>query len=203
MPQPSDWVRRWSHLVGAGAGVLDVACGGGRHLRWFAARGARVTGVDRDDGAFAALRADLGAAAVELLRADIEAGPWPWPGRRFDAVVVTRYLWRPLLPVLAASVDDGGVLVYETFAAGNQSVGRPSNPDFLLRPGELLDAAAASGLRTVAYEDGFLDDAPPRFVQRIVAVREAPGRDAPPRYRLDGRPGAGPTLNSPPGKDSA
>ena len=194
-------MRRWSHLVAAGACVLDVACGGGRHLRWFARRGARVTGVDRDDAAFAALRAELGDAA-ELLRADLEAGPWPWTGRRFDAVVVTHYLWRPLLPVLAASVADGGVLIHETFAGGNQTVGKPSNPDFLLRPGELLAAAAAGGLRTVAYEDGFLD-APPRFVQRIVAVREAPDRGAPPRYRLVGRPAPGPTLNSPPRKDSA
>lgn len=188
---PSDWVRRWSHLVPEGAEVLDVACGGGRHLRWFAGRGARVVGVDRDDAAFAALRAELGDAA-DLVRADIEAGPWPFAGRRFGAVVVANYLWRPLLPTLAASVADGGVLLHETFARGNETVGRPANPDFLLAPGELLAAAQHGGLRVVAYEDGFLDD-PPRFVQRVAAVREA-ACALPARHRLHG----GPTLNSPP-----
>ena len=123
----SPWVRRWSHLVPAGASVLDVACGGGRHLRWFAARGARVTGVDRDVQALAAL-----AGVGELVTADIEQGPWPFAGRRFDAVVVTHYLWRPLLPVLVESVAAGGVLIYETFCRGNETVGRPSRAEFLL-----------------------------------------------------------------------
>lgn len=202
---PSTWVRRWSHLVPAGASVLDVACGGGRHLRWFASRGSRVSGVDRDDGAFEALRADLGDT-VELCRADIEAGPWPCPGRRFDAVVVVDYLWRPLLPVVCASVADGGVLIYETFAVGQERIGRPANPDFLLRPGELLAAAAAAGLRTVAYQDGFLPGPPPRCVQRIVAAREAAG--VPARHPLVAAdPAAGaahaPTLNSPAREDPA
>lgn len=161
---PSPWVQRWSPLVPAGASVLDLACGSGRHLRWFAARGARVTGVDRDAAALAGLQ-----GVGELIVADLENGPWPLAQRRFDAVVVTNYLWRPLLPSIVASVAEGGVLIYETFALGQASVGRPSNPDFLLRPGELLQAAA--GLRTVAYEDGFLA-APERFVQRLCAVRE-------------------------------
>lgn len=174
--EPSPWVRRWSALVPPGGSVLDLACGSGRHLRWFAARGARVTGVDRDAAALATL-AGLG----ETLVADIENGPWPLPGRRFDAVVATNYLWRPLLPTIVASVDQGGVLIYETFAAGNETVGRPSNPDFLLRPGELL--ATAAGLRIVAYEDGFLA-APERFVQRLCAVRERSAGGAPPRYPL-------------------
>lgn len=164
---PSPWVQRWSTLVPAGATVLDLACGQGRHLRWFAQRGCSVTGVDRDAAALAA-SAGLG----ELITADVENGPWPLPGRRFDAVVVTNYLWRALLPTVVDSVAAGGVLVYETFAVGNETVGKPSNPDFLLRPGELLQACA--GLRIVAYEDGFLD-APPRFVQRIAAVRVTPG----------------------------
>lgn len=179
--QPSAWVQRWSVLVPAGARVLDVACGHGRHLRWFAGRGHPVTGVDRDASALAGAQG-LG----ELIEADIEQGPWPLAGRRFGAVVVTHYLWRPLLPTLRASVDTGGVLIYETFAAGNASVGKPANPDFLLQPGELLRASV--GLRIVAYEDGFLDG-PARFVQRIAAVREAPGTpDAaqPPRYPLAG-----------------
>jgi len=120
--------------------------------------------------------------AGEKVVADIEAGPWPFAGRRFDAVVVTNYLWRPLMPVLLDSLAPGGVLLYETFAHGNATVGKPSRPDFLLAPGELLDACA--GLRVVAYEDGFLE-APERFVQRIAAVREAgAGSGLPGRYLL-------------------
>src|SRR4030095_12680933 len=129
------------------ATVLDVACGSGRHVRWFAARGCRVTAIDRDAAALAPLAA-IGETGV----ADIENGPWPLPGRRFDAVVVTNYLWRPLMPVIIASVADDGTLLYETFSAGNETVGKPSNPDFLLAPGELLQAATQ--LRIVAFEDG-------------------------------------------------
>jgi SAM-dependent methyltransferase len=173
---PSPWVQRWSHLVVPGARVLDVACGNGRHVRWFAARGAHVTAVDRDAQSIEGLH-----PVAEAICADIENGPWPLAGRGFDAVVVTNYLWRPLLPVIVDSVDVGGVLIYETFAQGNETVGKPSNPHFLLRPGELLEAAAA--LRVVAYEDGWLDG-PPRFLQRIAAAREAPGPDCPPRYPL-------------------
>ena len=172
-PAPSPWVQRWSALVPAGATVLDVACGSGRHTRWFAARGARVTALDRDAAALDALR----YVAAGIVAADIEAGPWPLAGRQFDAVVVTHYLWRALLPTLVASVDAGGVLIYETFARGNEAFGKPSNPDFLLAPGELLDALGG-GLGIVAYEEG-VRDAPPRCVQRIAALREAPG--APPR----------------------
>jgi SAM-dependent methyltransferase len=173
----SFWVQRWSHLVPRGARVLDVACSRGRHLRWFAARGARVTGVDRDGDALATL-----AGIGECIRADIENGPWPLAGRRFDAVVVTHYLWRPLLPAIVASVAPGGLLLYETFAQGNETVGRPSRPDFLLRPGELL-AAVHGELRVIGYEDGFLAR-PDRFVQRIAAVRERPDGAAPPRHPL-------------------
>ena len=171
---PSAWVRRWSHLVAADAKVLDVACGSGRHVRWFAARGCHVTGVDRDAAALAGLE-----GIAETCVADLEGAPWPLPGRRFDAVVVTNYLWRELLPTIVASVAEGGVLIYETFSAGNASVGKPSNPLFLLQAGELLSATA--GLRVVSYEDGYLEG-PARFVQRIVAVREAPAdASAPPR----------------------
>jgi len=165
----SAWVQRWSHLVAPGASVLDVACGSGRHLRWFAARGCRVTGVDRDAAALRAL-----AGVGELVVADIEAGPWPLPGRRFDAVVVTNYLWRALMPTLIDSVADGGLLIYETFAIGNERHGRPSNPNFLLQPGELLSHAA--GLQVVAYEHGFVP-APDRVVQRLAAQR-APAKIA-------------------------
>jgi SAM-dependent methyltransferase len=167
---PSAWVRRWTHLIRAGGTVLDVACGHGRHLRWLAERGHRVTGVDRSPEAIAAV-APLGRAVL----ADIENGPWPLDGETFDAVVVTNYLWRPLLPLIVASVAPGGVLLYETFASGHETVGRPARPDFLLQPGELL--SATKGLRTVAYEDGF-EPSPDRFVQRIVAVRPAPSPDS-------------------------
>jgi len=177
----SAWVRRWSQLIAEGATVLDVACGSGRHVRWFAHRGARVTGVDRDAAAVASLT-DI----AEIVVADIEIGPWPFAARRFDAVVVTNYLWRERLPELLASVATGGVLIYETFSAGNETVGKPSNPQFLLRPGELLQVCA--GLRVVAFEDGFEPadhTAPERFVQRIVAVRERPSpTPVPPRFRL-------------------
>jgi SAM-dependent methyltransferase len=183
-PAPSDWIVRWSHLVPAGARVLDLACGSGRHLRWFAALGAQVTGVDRDAAALATL-ADLPGA--ERIEADIENGPWPLPDRHFDAVVVTNYLWRPLLPAITASVAEGGLLLYETFAQGQETVGRPSRADFLLRPGELLDAARQAGLRVLGYEDGFLAD-PDRFVQRIAALREAPAATLPVRRPLPGTP---------------
>lgn len=172
---PSPWVLRWSHLVAPQGPVLDVACGRGRHLRWFAARGHPVLGVDRDAAALATL-----AGTGETLLADIENGPWPLAGRRFAAVVVTNYLWRPLFPRFVEALAPGGVLIHETFAQGNETVGKPSRPDFLLAPGELLQAYA--DLRVVGFEDGFLD-APPRFVQRIAAVRAvaaAPGCPAGP-----------------------
>ncbi len=174
---PSAWVQRWSHLVPVGGSVLDLACGQGRHMRWFAQRGHAVTGVDRSADAIAAV-AGLGRA----IEADIENGPWPLDGERFDAVVVTNYLWRPLLPRIVASVAIGGVLIYETFAVGNETVGKPSRPDFLLRAGELL--GVATGLHVVAFEDGFCT-APERFVQRVAAVRKhATPPDQPARFRL-------------------
>lgn len=178
--QPSGWIVRWSHLVPAGAPVLDVACGAGRHMRWFAARGHPVCGVDRDADALAAA-----AQAGETVRADIEDGPWPFAGRRFGAVVVTNYLWRALLPAIVAAVDEGGVLLYETYAAGNETVGRPARPDFLLQPGELLQACA--GLRVVAYEDGYesgYESGPERYLQRIAAVRELRSARGRARYPL-------------------
>lgn len=181
---PSPWIQRWSHLAAPGASVLDVACGAGRHLRWFAQRGHPLLGLDRDGPALQAARQAVLEAApqaqAQWLQADIENGPWPLAGQRFGAVVVTNYLWRPLLPAIVEAVGPGGVLLYETFASGNESVGRPARPDFLLQPGELL--RACQGLRIVAYEDGFLE-APARFVQRVAAVREIPGA-APARHRL-------------------
>lgn len=173
---PSAWVQRWSHLVSPHATVLDVACGHGRHMRHFATLGHDVIGVDRNPDAIAAV-AGLG----ETLCADIENGPWPLPDRTFGAVVVTNYLWRPLWPELLASLEASGVLIYETFAAGNESVGKPSRPDFLLQPGELLNVC--KDLRVVAFEEGFLA-APDRFVQRIVAVKPVNEMPQPVRYLL-------------------
>jgi len=179
---PSEWVQRWSHLAAPGGSVLDVACGSGRHMAWLAGRGHAATGVDRAPEALAA----AGAFGPTVL-ADIEGGPWPFAGRTFDVVVVTNYLWRPRLPDIVAALAPGGLLLYETFAQGNESVGKPSRPDFLLAPGELL--AACAGLRVVAYEDGFLA-APERFVQRIAAVRDAQHPAGPPRRLPLRDPGA-------------
>ena len=169
---PSAWVRRWSHLVTPGGVVLDVACGHGRHARWFHERNHPLVLVDRAQAAIESIA--IPAPACEAVVADIENSPWPFAGRQFDAVVVTNYLWRPLMPTLLDSLAPGGVLIYETFTQGNETVGKPSRPDFLLRPGELLDTCRT--LRIVAFEDGFQEAAPgqaARFVQRIAAVREA------------------------------
>ncbi|HYM30931.1 MAG TPA: class I SAM-dependent methyltransferase [Candidatus Cybelea sp.] len=163
---PSLWVVRWAHLVPPGGAVLDVAAGGGRHTRYFAGLGHPVLAIDRD---VAALDRDL--AGVAALEADLEDGsPWPLPGRTFAAVIVTNYLWRPILPFVVASVAPGGALIYETFARGNERFGKPSNPAFLLEPGELLEAVRGQ-LTVRAYEHGE-DDVPKRAMrQRIAAVR--------------------------------
>ncbi len=168
---PSTWVRCWSHLVPHGGHVLDLASGRGRHANWFLDRQHPVTAVDRDALALAQLTAkaaSANASQLEVLQADLENAPWPLDGRTFDAVIVTNYLWRPLLARIVASVAPGGVLIYETFADGNAAFGRPARADFLLQPDELLRVCA--DMHTVAYEQGFLP-APDRVVQRIAAVR--------------------------------
>ena len=154
----------------AGARVLDVACGSGRHMAWLAQRGYDCTGIDRSAEALAEA-----SRYGSTLQADIEGGPWPLLDhglpRQFDVVLVTNYLWRPLFPMLLQSLAPGGLLLYETFAVGNETVGKPASPDFLLRTGELLQLCQS--LRIVAFEDGFLPD-PARFVQRIAAIRPPP-----------------------------
>lgn len=188
-PAPSAWVRRFAALIPDGAAVLDVACGSGRHLRWLAGQGHpgagrawRLFGVDRDAAALEPLR---GLADVTV--SDIEHQPWPYLGRRFDALIITNYLWRPLYPTLLATLAEGGVLIHETFARGQETIGRPARPEFLLAPGELLRLCA--GLRVIAFEDGFEpagDGSAPRFVQRICAVHEPADRGSPARYPLRG-----------------
>lgn len=164
---PSAWVARWAPLIRPGGTVLDVACGSGRHARWLAALGFEVDAVDRDTASFADP-----PAGVTLLAADLEDGsPWPYAGRRFDAIVVTNYLHRPLLPVLVEALEPGGVLIYETFARGNERFGKPSNPAFLLAPGELLDAVRGR-LRVIAYEDVTVSEPRPAALQRMAARRE-------------------------------
>ncbi|MFM0474398.1 class I SAM-dependent methyltransferase [Paraburkholderia strydomiana] len=187
--EPSRWVRQWAHLVAADGAVLDVASGAGRHARFFASLGHPVTAIDRDA---AALNALADEPLVTQILADIENAGWPLAAdAQFAAVVVTNYLHRPLFPQLIRSLAPGGVLVYETFAQGNERVGKPSNPAFLLAPGELLDVVRAR-LRVVAFQDGFVAQPRPAYVQRICAILEADCSDdsaqaaPPPCYELPG-----------------
>jgi SAM-dependent methyltransferase len=187
--EPSRWVRHWAHLVAAGGAVLDVASGAGRHARFFASLGHPVIAIDRDAAALGTLRDE---PLITSLAADLEGAAWPLSGdAKFAAVVVTNYLHRPLFPQLLRSLAPGGVLVYETFAQGNESVGKPSNPAFLLAPGELLDRVRGQ-LRVVAFQDGFLAEPRPAYVQRICAILEAERSDdpaqavPPPCYELAG-----------------
>ena len=165
---PSDWVARFASAVPAGGAVLDLACGTGRHSRFFIERGHHVTGIDRYTAGVADL---LGRQDFTLIEADLESGgAWPTGTAEFAAVVVTNYLYRPILPDIVRAVADGGVLIYETFAEGNARFGRPRNPDFLLRPGELLDLVDGT-LTVIAYEHGEVARPAPALVQRIFAVR--------------------------------
>jgi len=169
----SAWIARFAPLVLPGARVLDVACGYGRHARFFAARGHPVLAVDRDAAALAALAND--DARIETAALDLEGGTWPLPGERFGAIVVTNYLHRPLFPFLLAALAGDGVLLYETFAHGNEAYGRPKNPDFLLRQDELWQVAQRH-LTVIAFEQGRVDSpASASVLQRLAAV----GRDRP------------------------
>lgn len=171
---PSAWIERFAHLVPAGARLLDVAAGHGRHARFFAARGARVVAVDRDADALAALD---GVHGVTPCVADLEGAAWPFAQERFDAIVVVNYLHRRLLPHLLDALAPDGTLLYETFASGNEQFGRPANPAFLLREGELLEIVRAR-LIVVAFEQGRVDGERIAIVQRLAAV--GPARRWPP-----------------------
>lgn len=166
---PSPWIARFAALVPAEARVLDLAAGRGRHARWFAGRGARVLAVDRDADALAGL---AGVPGITTRVLDLEAGAWPLAGERFDAVIVVNYLHRPQFPHLRAALAPDGVLLYETFAMGNEVYGRPSNPDHLLCAGELLSLAALPvPLTVVAFEQGVTTGgARPAVVQRLAAI---------------------------------
>lgn len=164
---PSPWVARWAAVIRPGGEVLDVACGHGRHARYLAALGYRVVAVDRDEAGLAALAS---VAGVEVCAADLEGAPWPFAPERFAAVIVANYLHRPLFGDFVAGLLPGGLLIYETFMQGNERFGRPKNPDFLLRPGELLDVVH-DRLAVVAFEQGRVDTPKPAMIQRVCAVR--------------------------------
>lgn len=170
-PAPSPWFERFAPLVPAGGRVLDLACGSGRHSALFLERGHPVTALDRDLSRLGDL---AGAEGLEAIQADLETGaPFPLAGRRFAAVLVANYLHRPLFPALIEALEPGGLLLYETFALGNERYGKPSNPDFLLKPGELLEAAQNGGLRVLAYEDLEVSEPRPACLQRIAARKAA------------------------------
>lgn len=170
----SDWVKRFATMVPKEAVVLDVACGGGRHGRFFRARGNPVVMLDRNIAPVADMAAD---PRVELVAFDLESGrPWPLAGRRFGCVVVTNYLHRPIVRDIVAAVEPGGMLIYETFATGNEAFGKPRNPDFLLHREELLILCRPE-LRVVAFEDLTVEIPRPACVQRVAAVRTRSGTD--------------------------
>ncbi|MSQ20394.1 MAG: class I SAM-dependent methyltransferase [Betaproteobacteria bacterium] len=164
---PSSWVVRWLGTPGARQSVLDLACGRGRHARLAAERGFAATAVDRDAAALATLSE---VAGVRTKIADLEGAPWPFSSASFDIIIVTNYLHRPLFEGMAQSLRPSGMLIYETFTLGNERHGRPSNPAFLLKAGELL-AAFAGSLRVVAFEEGEVNAPKPAIVQRYVGVR--------------------------------
>lgn len=167
--EPSSWVTRHASLLPPTGRVLDLAAGSGRHTRYFNQLGREVLAVDRDVAGLADLAALPG---IEVVAIDLEAAPgWPLPGREFAAIVVTNYLHRPLLPFLGGALRPGGVLIYETFATGNERFGRPSNPAFLLQPGELLRIAQAAGLTVIAYEHGEVTTPRPGVIQHIAAKK--------------------------------
>ena len=169
---PSPWVSRFVPLISRGGAVLDLACGGGRHARYLAGLGYAVEAVDRDAGAIEALR-DIPGVSARC--ADLENGPWPYGGFHFAGIVVTNYLWRPLFPHLMATLDQGGILIYETFMLGHERFGKPANPAFLLRPDELRHIVRGH-LAIIAFEQGEVAEPRPAMLQRLCAVRGGPLR---------------------------
>lgn len=168
---PSRWLQEHARQLPRRGRVLDLACGSGRHARWLAEQGFPVLAVDRDALALAGL---AGVAGVETAQLDLERGHWPLGEEVFAGIVVCRYLYRPLLPSIAGALAAGGVLIYETFMAGNAAYGRPSRPDFLLEPGELLAFANGQGLQVLDFVEGFVAEPKPAMMQAICARRSEP-----------------------------
>lgn len=164
---PSEWVLRFAPLIVPAGTVLDYACGSGRHARWLARHAFKVEAVDRDADALASMAAE---PAITPRLADLEGGPWPFDERGFDAVIVTNYLYRPRFDAMLGCLRPGGVLIYETFMIGHERFGRPSNPEFLLRPGELLQRLEQA-FTIVAFEQGTVAYPRPSVVQRVCAVK--------------------------------
>ncbi len=166
---PSPWVRRFLPALPPGGQVLDLAAGGGRHTRYLLDKGFRVVALDREIGAL-----PPPGAFLEVIAADLEDGaPWPLGKRQFNGIVVTNYLHRPLFPALLAALAPDGVLIYETFQRGNERYGKPSNPDFLLEPGELLRLAEGAGLTVLGYFSGYAAAPKPALVQCVAARKKA------------------------------
>jgi len=158
---------QWASAIGDRGIVLDLAAGSGRHTHYLSQSAQSVVALDRD---VTALEARSWPGNVEIIAADLEDGsPWPLAGRKFAGIVVTNYLHRPLLPQLAQSLEPGGLLIYETFALGNERFGKPSNPAFLLKPGELLAFAESSGLTVLGYFNGEVTGPKPAVIQRLAA----------------------------------
>ncbi|MEW6164335.1 MAG: SAM-dependent methyltransferase [Pseudomonadota bacterium] len=168
--EPSPWIARFAPLISAAGDVLDLACGGGRHARLLAALGHRVEAVDRDADALATL---AGIDGIRTRLADLEGGPWPYYGFGFDGIVVSRYLWRPLFPLLFGCLREGGVLIYETYMAGQEQYGKPENPAHLLRVGELLELMHKR-FTVLAFEQGEFAGEKPQVMQRICVRRGRP-----------------------------
>ena len=166
--KPLNWVARFALLVKSGGTVLDLACGNGRHTHYLAGLGYQVTAVDRN---LLGIKKSKNAGKIELIETDLEDGnPWPLGSRKFNGIIVTNYLYRPIFPTIINALEEDGVLIYETFSLGNEKYGRPSNPNFLLKPGELL-SACSDRLRVVAYEEGIPETSPPAVKQRLCAVK--------------------------------
>lgn len=165
-PAPSEWVKRHAHRFPAQGRVLDVAAGSGRNARWLAEQGLQVSAIDRD----ATAMDTLSQYGIHVQVHDLEAAAWPFPAESFDAIIVCRYLYRPIFPYLIYSLNWHGVLIVETFMQGQESYGRPSNPDFLLRPGE-LEEWFANQMQVISFEQGLLQQDPPAMIQRICCTK--------------------------------
>ncbi len=166
-PQPSAWLVAHARFIAPAGNVLDVAAGVGRNSRWLAAHGYQVEAVDINAEALAAMH---GIAGISTKQADLEGAPWPYAENQFDAIVVCRYLHRPLFPALLSSLKLGGALIYETFMRGHEQYGKPSSANFLLQPGELKSYFAPLS-HIAAYEEGLLQASPPAMLQRICAIK--------------------------------